>query len=623
MYSKSLISCVIAMSLAGCQPDSTTQTQSSQAQEPAAQQTQQQNVRAEIDRYTQQFLALQPALATMLDIPEELAGGPYNHRLPDYSAKGMQAVQQLMAEALASLEKADNQQLDEDTRRHVNIVKVILAYYAGDKDYSAGYIDTWAGHLPYIINQISGPLIDIPKLMQVQQPVTNAAQAEAYLQRLEALEQMTNQVVAKFQQDQQQGVRLPANLIPGTLDYFERFVAPQPSEHSLVTSFAKRLENVESLADQRQALADKAAQLIATKIYPAYQRAQQVVADSVEQAPEGDGIWAQPGGEGFYQHALTYLGDTQMSAEQVHQTGLDEVDRISTEMDTILKANGYEEGTVGERMVALASEPQFLFGDSDEGRQALLDSLNVEIDAIMEMAPSLFATMPSQSVEVRRIPKVSEKGEAGGFYTPPSMDGKRPGIYWINLRDMSAVPSFGLKTLTYHEAVPGHHFQIALNMAQQDIGLMRQNAPFNAFVEGWALYSELVAEEMGMYQDDPFGDLGRLQAELYRAVRLVVDTGLHAKKWTREQAIEYFHTATGTSMTDVVAEVERYMAWPGQALGYKLGMLKLVELRDMARQQLGEDFDLKFFHDLILLPGARPMSIVEQDVKNWIAEKQK
>lgn len=184
---------------------------------------------------------------------------------------------------------------------------------------------------------------------------------------------------------------------------------------------------------------------------------------------------------------------------------------------------------------------------------------------------------------------------------------------------MSAVPKFSLKTLTYHEAVPGHHFQIALNMAQQDIGLLRQNAPFNAYVEGWALYSELVATEMGMYENDPFGDLGRLQAELYRAVRLVVDTGLHRKKWTREQAIEYFHMTTGTSMTDVVAEVERYMAWPGQALGYKLGMLQFVELRKLATQALGDKFDIKAFHDLVLLPGARPMSVVREDVMAWIA----
>lgn len=622
MYSKSLLSCVVAMALTGCQPDSGTQKPVNQAQGSDTQQIQHKDVRALIEDQTTAFLALQPALATMLDIPEQQAGGPYHHRLPDYSVKGMQTVQQQMREALTSLHKTDREKLDEATRQHMDIVGVIMAYFAGDTDFSAGYIDTWAGHLPYIINQISGPLIDIPKLMQVQQPVTNAEQAQAYLQRLENLEEMTFQVISKFKKDQQQGVFLPAKLIPVTLDYFDRFLAPEPSAHTLVSSFAERLEKVDALADQRQALKARATEIMAQKVYPAYQQARQAVTESASNAPQGDGIWAQPGGSTFYQHALTYLGDTQMSAEQVHQTGLDEVERISSEMDTILKANGYETGSVGERMVALANEPQFLFADSDEGRQALLDSLNVEIDAIMQIAPSLFATMPSQSVEVRRIPEVSEKGEAGGFYTPPSMDGKRPGIYWINLRDMSAVPSFGLKTLTYHEAVPGHHFQIALNMAQQDIGLMRQNAPFNAFVEGWALYSELVAREMGMYQDDPFGDLGRLQAELYRAVRLVVDTGLHAKKWTREQAIDYFHNATGTSMTDVVAEVERYMAWPGQALGYKLGMLKLVELRDLARQELGEDFDIKAFHDLILLPGARPMSMVEKDVQNWIAEKQ-
>jgi len=262
-----------------------------------------------------------------------------------------------------------------------------------------------------------------------------------------------------------------------------------------------------------------------------------------------------------------------------------------------------------------------LYEDSDQGRQTLLDDLNVQVQTVMAKAPTFFKTLPSQDVAVKRIPVESQAGEAGGFYTQPSLDGSRGGIYWINLRDMSAVPKFSLKTLTYHEAVPGHHFQIALNMAQQNIGLLRQNAPFNAYVEGWALYAELVAKEMGMYENDPFGDLGRLQAELYRAVRLVVDTGLHRKKWSREQAIDYFHNTTGTSMTDVVAEVERYMAWPGQALGYKLGMLQFVELRDMAKNALGDKFDILAFHDVILLPGARPMSVVKQDVQAWVASQ--
>ena len=204
---------------------------------------------------------------------------------------------------------------------------------------------------------------------------------------------------------------------------------------------------------------------------------------------------------------------------------------------------------------------------------------------------------------------------------PPALDGSRPGVYSINLKDMKAQPSFSLKTLTYHEAVPGQHFQISLNMAQTDIGIMRQNGQFNAFTEGWALYSELVAYEMGMYENDPWGNLGRLQAEVYRAARLVVDTGLHHKRWTREQAIDYFHKTTGTAMSDVKSAIERYMAWPGQALGYKLGMLKIVELRDWAKAELKESFDIKAFHDLVLLPGARPLTVLEQDVKRWVKQQ--
>jgi uncharacterized protein (DUF885 family) len=213
---------------------------------------------------------------------------------------------------------------------------------------------------------------------------------------------------------------------------------------------------------------------------------------------------------------------------------------------------------------------------------------------------------------------------AGGQYTSPAIDGSKPGIYWINLADITANPKFDLKTLTYHEANPGHHWQIALNLAQEQLPLLRRIAPYNAYAEGWGLYAELVAYEMGMYKNDPFGNLGRLKAELFRSVRLVVDTGMHAKKWTREQAVQYMAQTTGAASSDVIAEIERYMAWPGQALGYKLGMLKIVELRQQAKTALGDGFDIKAFHDLVLLTGAVPMAVLEQKVQLWIkAEQQK
>lgn len=374
---------------------------------------------------------------------------------------------------------------------------------------------------------------------------------------------------------------------------------------------------------QRSTLVNRATRAINEVVYPAYQNAKNAVLESQKVAKNDDGIWSQPGGEEFYQHEISFLGDSTLSAEEIHQVGISEVTRISSQMDKILKENGFMTGSVGERMIELATQPDQVYPDSDEGRKALLDGLNIKIEEIMEKAPQFYGTIPSQQVDVRRIPPVTEAGEPGGFYSPPSLDGKRPGIYWINLRDMAAVPKFGLTTLTYHEAVPGHHFQVALNMAQQDIGLLRQNAPYNAYAEGWALYSEYFASEiMGMYDNDSLGDLGRLQAELYRAIRLVVDTGLHYKRWTREQAIDYFHTTSGTSLSDVIPEIERYMAWPGQALGYKLGMLKFVELQQKASKVLGDKLDIRQFHDVILLPGARPMAMVEQDINEWI-ESQK
>jgi uncharacterized protein (DUF885 family) len=576
---------------------------------------------AVVDSATLTFMQQQPTLSSVLALDPKTVGGQYNDRLPNYSIASMQNLQAEMRYSAAELRKVDSNVLDQENQLHQKVVGEILDYYAGDSKFSGGYIDTWGGHLPYIINQISGPLIDIPKIMQEQQSVTNLAEAREYLARLSNFDGLVVDVLNKYEDDQRLGIILPKKLHPKTLAYFDSFLAATPSEHPLVANFKRKLQTTDIDAKTQQELSEKAAELVKNVVYPAYERARGAVAATEEAARNDDGIWSQPEGEAFYLHEIQYLGDSSLSADAIHELGLSEVKRITQEMDIILSAQGFTDGSVGERMLALAKEPQFLYEDSDQGRQTLLDDLNVQVQAVMEKAPSFFKTLPSQEVAVKRIPVASQAGEAGGFYTQPSLDGSRGGIYWINLRDMSAVPKFSLKTLTYHEAVPGHHFQIALNMAQQNIGLLRQNAPFNAYVEGWALYAELVAKEMGMYEDDPFGDLGRLQAELYRAVRLVVDTGLHRKKWSREQAIDYFHSTTGTSMTDVVAEVERYMAWPGQALGYKLGMLQFVELRDMARKTLGDKFDILAFHDLILLPGARPMSVVRQDVQAWIASQ--
>ncbi len=500
----------------------------------------------------------------------------------------------------------------------------IISYYAGAANFPQGYIDVWMGHSPFIINQINGPTIDMPGALVNSHPINNLTDAENYLNRLQQFGPALKSVQDKFNTDVKAGWIPPRVLLDKARPILQNYGNSTATEHAIYKDFVAKLDKNTALnAEQKTALLSRAGELISTVVAPAYQQLLQTVVATLPHSRTEAGIWAQPKGSEFYAYSVRQLGDTTLSPDQIHQIGLDEVARISKEMDSILKANGYSEGSVGDRMTALAAEPRFLYADSDAGRAELLADLNKYIAEMDLRMPEQFATKPPYPVEVRRIPVEVQDSAAGGQYTSPAIDGSKPGIYWINLADITANPKFDLKTLTYHEANPGHHWQIALNLAQEQLPLLRRIAPYNAYAEGWGLYSELVAYEMGMYKNDPFGNLGRLKAELFRSVRLVVDTGMHAKKWTREQAVQYMAQATGAASSDVIAEIERYMAWPGQALGYKLGMLKIVELRQQAKTALGDNFDIKAFHDLVLLTGAVPMAILEQKVQLWIQAEQK
>lgn len=621
MTKKTLIAALVCAALSGCgmtengkanPADSTQQTASQQILSRA-------QIDTIIDDHTKAFMQLQPALATSLNLDSQVFGN-YAQRLPDYSPAGMRTMQTTMNNAVKALSKIDLDKLSDEDRLHVAVNKVIDEYFAGDMDFSGGYIDTWGGHLPYIVSQISGPLIDIPALLQDQHVIKNRDDADNYIKRLEAFATMVDQVLEKVKADEKAGIILPKKLFPNTLGYLKGFTATPPAKHALVSSLRKRLDGASGVDGKlRQMYLEQAEKLVAEQIYPRYEKVHQYMSELQHRAPDADGIWAVPGGSDFYQHEIVYLGDSTLTADEIHEIGLQEVERITKEMDRIFRENGKTQGTVGERLIAMNDDPQFIYEDSDEGREQLLQFLRDETATIMKKAPLLFNVMPKQEVVVKRVPKVREVGAPGGSYMPPALDGSRPGEYYINLYDVKSQPSYTLKTLTYHEAVPGHHFQIALNMEQQGLGIMRQNGQFNGYVEGWALYSELLAKEMNMYEGDPWGDIGRLQAELYRAARLVVDTGLHHKRWSREKTVDYFYKVTGTSRHDAESAINRYMAWPGQALGYKIGMLKIVELREYAKEKLGDKFDIKAFHDLVLLPGARPLTILEEDVERWVS----
>ncbi|GIX17231.1 MAG: hypothetical protein KatS3mg119_1417 [Rhodothalassiaceae bacterium] len=578
---------------------------------------------AVVGEETRAFLATQPLLASFNDLPETEAGGPYNARITDYSPEGFAHVRAVAAAAADRLSRIARDGLDERTRTNLDVIERVFRYYAGAPGIDYGLIDSYFGHVPYVVSQISGPHLDIPKLMQSQQRVASRRDAEDYIARLAGFRDAFAGIIRKIEADADAGVIPPRVLVEHTLIPIRNFIADPPRRNPLYLALARKLAAIGELSPaERAALLDDAQEALRNAVYPAYGDLLATLTSLLPRAPRADGIWAQPKGREFYLFAVKMLGDTDLTPDRIHQIGLEEVERITGEMDATLKRLGYTEGSVGERMAKLGEDPSQLFPDSEEGREAILAYLRHLVDEVNAKIPDWFATIPTQKLEIRRIPVFSEAGEAGGFYTNPSLDGTRPGIYWINLRDMTAWPKWSLKTLTYHEAVPGHHFQISIQMSQGELPLMRRLAPFNAYTEGWALYAERLAAEMGMYENDPLGDLGRLQDELFRAVRLVVDTGLHWKKWTREQAIDYMLRTTGSARSEVVAEIERYMAWPGQALGYKLGQLKILELREKARQALGERFDIKAFHDVVLKAGAVPMSVLEQRVDAWIRTEQ-
>jgi len=575
--------------------------------------------------YTQatQTIFKQRALeATMFGLSNEEVGEEFNDQLADFSPKNEAKLRQQLA---ILSKKISTYNLIEATSTDIDNQQVmagITQYYAGHKDFSIGYIDAWMGLSPFIVNQINGPLIDIPRIMQNDQPVTTEQEALNYIARLEKFDQLISSIEEKLAYDTNQNWLPPKSTVTGALRYLKGFTSAEPNEHVFVTNFIDKINKISSLSDeQKQRLTAQVIDKVTTVVYPAYKSITKATEQLLTKARSEAGIWAQPNGVVYYQEAIRQLGDSALSADEIHQTGLDEVNRISEEMNTILVNEGYKDGTVGARMVAVGNEVRFLYEDSKAGRDQLLNDLNGYIDEItIKMAP-VFKTRPSYQVEVRSFPVEIQDGAPGGQYSPPAVDGSKPGVYWINLRDMKANPRFSLKTLTYHEANPGHHWQASLNMDQASLPFLRRIAPYNAYAEGWALYSEKIASELGLYENDPFGDLGRLQAELFRAVRLVVDTGMHHKRWTREQAITYMSEVTGTAESDVVAEIERYITWPGQALGYKLGMLKILSLREHAISELGDKFDLSAFHDVVLLGGAVPMLVLERNVNQWIASQ--
>lgn len=562
-----------------------------------------------LDRTLLQHTLEEPELLTQLRLFEPLGIDGHNARLTDVSVKHLEAVAQQWQADLDTLHRYDRSKLSPADQ----LAYDVIGWYIGDQVERS----RWQYH-DFPVNPLFGVQSELPTMMATQQSVASEHEAGQYLARLSLFGDKFGQVLEGLRLREERGILPPSFVVEKSLAQMRGFVAVPPEQNLLYTAFADKLGKIEKLSQQqRDELLGQARERIDSIVYPAYDRLIAYFERLQPKATRNDGAWSLPDGDAYYAWAVRSNTTTDLSPEDLHKLGLAEVARIEAEMDALLRGEGYVDGSVGARMIALGKEPGFLYANSDLGREDCIKDFTRIIEEMQQGLPQMFNRVPKAPVVVRRVPEFKQASSPQAYYDPPPLDGSRPGTFWINLRDIAEIKKFSMRTLAYHEAVPGHHYQLAVARELKDVSLVQRVLPFTAYSEGWALYAERLAKEMG-YEKNPFDDLGRLRDEQFRAVRLVVDTGLHHQHWSREQAIAYMIDKTGMPENDVIAEVERYLVMPGQALAYKTGMLKILELRSRAEAALGERFDLKAFHDQVLLAGALPLQLLDARVQGWI-----
>jgi uncharacterized protein (DUF885 family) len=481
--------------------------------------------------------------------------------------------------------------------------------------------EKWQFH-NYPVNQLFGVQNQFPSFMANTHRLLAKRDCEYYVKRLDALPKKFNQTLESLKVREEKQILPPRFVVEEVLKEMSDFIAKPAAENILATSFKTRAAKIDKLSEaERDDFQKRVEASIMGRVYPAYQKLIDYFKRIEPKTTTDDGVWKMPDGDAFYAYALHENTTTTMKPNDVHDLGLREVARIEAEMRGILDANGFAGTTIGEAMDKLGKDPRFLFSNDDKGRADALAEYKRLIDTATERCKQLFLTAPKAKCEVRRVEAFKEATAPGAYYQGGAMDGSRPGIFFANLRDMNEVPKWSMPTLAYHEGIPGHHWQISIAQELKGVPQFRKVIPFTAYAEGWALYCEWLAKQLGWYEGDPFGDLGRLRDELFRAVRLVVDTGIHAKRWTREQAIAYMREKTGMGEKEVRSEIERYIVNPGQACAYKIGMLKIQELRTRAQQELGDKFDQREFHDTLLKNGSLPLEILEEQVNEYIQRK--
>lgn len=562
-----------------------------------------------LDEIGENYLRFAPESATSLGVDTDQRAA-LRSQLADRSAEGQQRIANQVRQDLERANAFDVSRLSHADRTSVEVVR--SAYTTAAEGFALPYGDITVGswrNTPYVVIQNVGAYLDIPRFLDSDHPIESHADAEAYLARLQSYAKQLDGELGRMQGARGKGLVPPAFLIDKTLEQMRISAKNTRAGGSVVETLARRTKNIPGN------WAERARTIAAQEIAPALDR--QIAELEAERAVAKDdaGMWARPDGDEFYRWALKASTTTSMTPDDVHAMGQRELEQLHAEMDTILKGIGFTTGTVGQRMQALAKDRRYLFAEGDKGRQEILAFIQERLTWIRAQLPRAFNTQVNPNMEVKRLPPEEEPGAPTAYGGAGSIDGKIPGRFWINLKSTDLHNKYSLADLTFHESIPGHILQGEFT---RKMPLIRQLLAFNAYSEGWALYAQQLAAELGAYENDPVGRLGYLQAIAFRACRLVVDTGIHAKRWTREQGVRFFVDVNGSNPLEVASEVDRYCSWPGQACGYKVGHSEINRQRERAKSALGQKYDLKAFDDSVVLGGNVPLDVLAKNVDEYI-----
>ncbi|MGR6503147.1 DUF885 domain-containing protein [Shewanella sp. Koi 1] len=517
---------------------------------------------------------------------------------------------------LAEVNQLDASKLDPQTR--LSLTLLIQNLNNDIKDYQ------WRYH-NYPVNQMHGGHSMIASFLINQHQITDVSDAKAYISRLNGVPKRLNQLQQALEIRADKGIIAPKFVFGYVISDSQNIIKGAPfdkgEDSALLADFRKKVNALSISEAEKAQLITDAEKALVSQVEPAYKTLIAYIKTLEAKADTRDGVWKLPDGEAFYNNALARTTTTHMTADEIHQLGLAEVERIHNEMRAIMKKVNFN-GTLQEFFTFMRDDPQFYYPNTAEGKAAYLADATKLIDNMRSRLDEVFKVKPKAAMIVKQVEAFREKSAGKAFYEQPAPDGSRPGSYYANLYDMKAMPKYQMEALAYHEGIPGHHMQIAISQELKDIPKFRKFGGYTAYIEGWGLYSESFPKEMGLYAD-PYSDFGRLAMELWRACRLVVDTGIHAKKWTREQGIAYYVDNTPNAKSDAKKMVERHIVMPSQATAYKVGMIKLLELRHKAEKQLGDKFDIRDFHTLVLANGALPLDVLEEQVDQWIANVNK